>query len=170
MENQNKIQPKQQWNHLKWPILRHFNCYYPRWVSDEHFMLFSKAIFTLCLTNVTLSLVAHAEQLLLHFCVKFGKLCSERYQTANWHSLLQMPEDVRNLGPLWTHSTFPFENLNGELLKLFHGTQNIVFQIVSAVNINRAIPTLTKALVEGSGAQRFYKNWTWHTSQGMKYK
>ena len=67
-----------------------------------------------------------------------------------------LPEDVRNLGPLWTHSTFPFENLNGELLKLFHGTQNIVFQIVSAVNINRALPTLSNALVEGSDSYRFY--------------
>lgn len=125
-------------------------------VYYEHFMLFSEAIFTLCLTNVTLSQVAHTERLLLHFCVKFGKLYSEQYLTANLHSLLHMPEDVRNLGPLWTHSTFPFESLNGDLLKLFHGTQNIVFQIVSAVNINRALPTLSKALVDGSDAQRFY--------------
>jgi len=67
-----------------------------------------------------------------------------------------MAEDVRNLGPLWTHSTFPFESLKGELLKLFHGTQNIVFQIVGAVNINRALPTLSKALIEGSDPHRFY--------------
>ena len=40
----------------------------------EHFMLFSEAIFTLCLTNVTLFQIAHAERLLLHFCIKFGKL------------------------------------------------------------------------------------------------
>lgn len=71
-----------------------------------------------------------------------------------------MAEDVRNLGPLWTHSTFPFESLNGELLKLFHGTQNIVFQIVSAVNINRALPTLSKALVEGSDPHRFHSKLT----------
>ena len=67
-----------------------------------------------------------------------------------------MAEDVRNLGPLWTHSTFPFESLNGELLKLFHGTQSIVFQIVSAVSINRALPILSKALMEGSDPHRFY--------------
>ena len=94
-------------------------------------MLFSEALFTLCLTNITQSQITHAEKLLLHFCIKFPKLYCERYQTANLHSLLYMAEDVRNLGPLWTHSTFPFESLNGELLKLFHGTQNILFQIVS---------------------------------------
>jgi len=129
-------------------------------VYYEHFMLFSEAIFTLCLTNVTQSQITHAERLLMHFCVTFSNLYSERYQTANLHSLLHMAEDVRNLGPLWTHSTFPFENLNGELLKLFHGTQNIVFQIVSAVNINRALPTLSKALVEGSDSYRFYSKLT----------
>ena len=56
--------------------------------------------------------------------------------TGNLHSLLHMADDIRNLGLLWPHSTFPFESLNGELLKLFHGTQNIVSQIVGAVNIN----------------------------------
>ena len=66
----------------------------------EHFMLFSEAIFTLCLTNVSQSQIAHAERLLLHFCVKFPKLYSERYQTANLHSLLHMADDVRNLGLL----------------------------------------------------------------------
>jgi len=71
-----------------------------------------------------------------------------------------MPEDVRNLGSLWTHSTFPFESLNGDLLKLFHGTQNIVFQIVNAVNINRALPTLSKELIDGSEAQLFYSKLT----------
>ena len=125
-------------------------------VYYEHFMLFSEAIFTLCHATVTQSQIEHTERLLMHFCLKFPKLYSERYQTANLHSLLHMAEDVRNLGPLWTHSTFPFESLNGELLKLFHGTQSIVFQIVSAVNINRSLPTLSKTLVEGTDPHRFY--------------
>ena len=129
-------------------------------VYYDHFMLFSEALFTLCLTNITQSQITHAEKLLLHFCIKFPKLYCERYQTANLHSLLHMAEDVRNLGPLWTHSTFPFESLNGELLKLFHGTQNIVFQIVSAVNISRAVPILSKTLVQGSDPHHFYTKLT----------
>ncbi len=32
-------------------------------------------------------------------------------------------EVVEDHGPLWAHSCFPFENANGTLLKLFHGTQ-----------------------------------------------
>ena len=65
-------------------------------------LLFSKAIYmyTLCLTNVTQPQIAHTERLLLNFCVKFPKLYSKRYDTANLHSLLHMAEYVRNLGPL----------------------------------------------------------------------
>lgn len=32
-----------------------------------------------------------------------------RYQTANIHLLVHLVDDVRLLGPLWTHSCFHFE-------------------------------------------------------------
>ena len=43
--------------------------------------------------------------------------------TINIHNLLHIPNVVKNMGPLWAHSCFPFESANGELLKLFHGSQ-----------------------------------------------
>lgn len=49
--------------------------------------------------------------------------------TINVHSLLHLPEAVRNLGPLWAHSCFAFEAANGELLKLFHGSQKVEKQV-----------------------------------------
>ena len=45
--------------------------------------------------------------------------------TINMHSLLHLPEAVKNLGPLWAHSCFAFEAANGELLKFFHGSQSV---------------------------------------------
>ena len=39
-------------------------------VYYKHFVLFSEAIFTLCLTNVTQSQIAHAERLLMHFVLR----------------------------------------------------------------------------------------------------
>ena len=45
----------------------------------------------------------------------------ERYYTLNVHQLLHYADTVRNLGPLWAHSTFAFENANGWLLDLVHG-------------------------------------------------
>ena len=51
--------------------------------------------------------------------------------TINIHNLLHLPEVVRNLGPLWSNSCFPFEAANGELLKLFHGSQSVEKQVFS---------------------------------------
>ena len=53
----------------------------------------------------------------------------ERQVLPNVHGLLHLPEAVSDLGPLWAHSCFPFESGNGELLKLFHGSQSIEKQV-----------------------------------------
>lgn len=48
----------------------------------------------------------------------------------NVHSLLHLPETVKNLGPLWAHSCFAFEAANGELHNLFHGSQAVEKQVL----------------------------------------
>ena len=40
------------------------------------------------------------------------------------HILQHLADSVCNLGPLWAHSAFPFEEMNGWLGDLFHGTRN----------------------------------------------
>ena len=49
--------------------------------------------------------------------------------SSNVHGLLHLPQSVRDLGPLWSHSCFPFENANGEILKFFHGSQALQKQV-----------------------------------------
>ena len=49
--------------------------------------------------------------------------------TINVHSLLHLGDNVRDLGPLWSHSCFPFENMNGIMKALFHGSQQIDKQV-----------------------------------------
>ena len=44
--------------------------------------------------------------------------------TFNVHKLLHLKGSVDNLGPLWSHSCFFFEDLNGDFSDLFNGTQN----------------------------------------------
>ena len=53
----------------------------------------------------------------------------ERNMLSNVHNLLHLPEAVKDLGPLWAHSCFPYENANGELLKLYHGSQSVEKQV-----------------------------------------
>lgn len=123
-------------------------------------MLLSEAIFLLSMEEITHTQLLHAENLIEHFCITFTELYDIRYQTANIHYLLHIPQDVRNLGPLWTHSCFPFENYNGEMLKLFHGTQNVPFQIASAMLIMQRLPQLEHQLPKNSEQEKFYKKVT----------
>lgn len=51
--------------------------------------------------------------------------------TTSVHGLLHLPTTVRNLGPLWSHSCFPFEAANGDMLKFFHGTQAVEKQVIT---------------------------------------
>ena len=54
-----------------------------------------------------------------------------QFQTFNVHQLLHLPEVVHELGPLWSNSCFPFEDYNGDLRDLFHGTKNVDGQVCS---------------------------------------
>ena len=59
--------------------------------------------------------------------ILYIQLCSiagDWHCTSNVHILLHLPDAVRSLGPLWAHSTFPFEGMNGWLSELYHGTRD----------------------------------------------
>ncbi|KAK4030911.1 hypothetical protein OUZ56_024297 [Daphnia magna] len=49
--------------------------------------------------------------------------------TFNVHQLLHLGECVYRWGPLWVYSTYTFEDNNGNLLKMFNGTQAVDIQI-----------------------------------------
>ena len=53
--------------------------------------------------------------------------CCECYRVQK--SSLSQQVLSKIVGPLWTHSCFPFEDYNGDLKDLFHGTQNIPGQV-----------------------------------------
>ena len=62
----------------------------------------------------------------------WSRVCNaigEEYMTMNVHLLLHLLDTVKRLGPLWGHSCFPFESLNGYLLTLFHGTTHVDKQV-----------------------------------------
>ena len=73
----------------------------------------------------------------------------------NVHSLLHLADGIKNLGPLWTHSCFPTESYNGNLLKIFHRTQNVALQIISALAISQSLPNLKSELIPGSVEEEF---------------
>jgi hypothetical protein len=120
-----------------------------------HYAAFVCAIHTLCQDSISENEIILSEKLLNYFVLMTGSLYGDRYLTLNIHSLLHLPQCVRELGPLWGHSCFPFENANGDLQKFFHGTQFIDMQIVNAVNIVQQLPLLTQHVKPQSIAYNF---------------
>ena len=55
-------------------------------------------------------------------------LC-DMLSTNHWLWGMYYPISVRDLGPLWAQSCFFFEDMNGQLLRLIHGSQNIEEQV-----------------------------------------
>ena len=64
--------------------------------------------------------------------------------TSNMHSLVHMVPFVRLWGPLWAHSMFGFENMNGILKTTFHGTRKVVDQLVFNVTLKQTLPFILK--------------------------
>jgi hypothetical protein len=58
------------------------------------------------------------------------------------HQLLHLCDVVTDLGPLYLHSCFSFESLNGTLRKFVKGTQHVESQIVRAVCVLQRLPSL----------------------------
>ena len=69
-------------------------------------------------------------------CLTFSYSAGGSFCGLNVHHLKHMPKCVENWGPLRAHSCFPFESVNGDLLKLFHGTRNPVEQVCISYKTN----------------------------------
>lgn len=123
-----------------------------------HYSAFVEAVFLLCGSSISADAISKAQSLLLYFVMSFPSLYGDRYQTLNIHQLVHLPKCVKQLGPLWAYSCFYFESSNGDLTKLFHGTQNVELQILSSVNIIQSLPSLisTAPLQYRSVIQRLY--------------
>lgn len=95
----------------------------------EHYLLLVTAITLLNSEKITPFMIDVAEDFLNKFVGEFETLYDLKFCSINIHQLLHLPDCVRRLGPLWTFSCFEYENINGQLLKLVHGTGHIATQI-----------------------------------------
>ncbi|XP_071795450.1 uncharacterized protein [Asterias amurensis] len=133
----------------------------------KHLLLLVRAVFLLLSESISVVDLKTANSLLKLYCLNIGKLYGERYYTSNMHSLLHYTDKVADLGPLWANSCFPFEDFNGDISKLFHGTRGVEMQVLAAVAINQKIPLLAQRLFPGSQEHAFYQKMT---SRGRKIK
>lgn len=108
----------------------------------EHYCLLVEGIFLLSSECVTQAEINKSEKLLQHFCYMFEVLYGKRHMSANMHQVLHLADCVRDLGPLWVYSCFKFEDLNGQLVKMFHGTKNPEIQICNTLSTLVNLPSI----------------------------
>lgn len=105
-------------------------------LPDDYFsnlkMLVS-AVYALNKSSISKDDLNECELSLQQFHQNFIILYGERHASLNIHYLLHLVEMVRDLGPLWANTCYEFENANGTINKLFHGTKKIDMQIMESV-------------------------------------
>ncbi|KAB0795128.1 hypothetical protein PPYR_11967 [Photinus pyralis] len=75
----------------------------------KHMLCLTTSIRILCSVHHK-HMLNYSEKLLQHFVKKFGEIYGEEWLSYNVHSLIHLPNDVRNLGTLDSFSSFKFES------------------------------------------------------------
>ncbi|XP_061191434.1 uncharacterized protein LOC133199606 isoform X2 [Saccostrea echinata] len=131
-------------------------------VRFQHFLHLVNAMHILLKEGSSHDQISDAESMLFNFCADFEVLYDKCFMTLNIHQLLHLADNVRFLGPLFTHSCFSFEDKNGCLLKMIQGTQHIDSQIVTGVSFLQKLPELkqkyVKNTVEGSKLEKLFNS------------
>lgn len=128
----------------------------------QHFLLLSKGIHILLQESISENDIREAEASILRFCMMVDVMYHPCLESSNIHALLHLSTKVRDLGPLWAHSCFFYEDLNGDLRNLFHGTVHAARQILNAISIQQELPRMAKRLMAGSPEAKLYDNMMSH--------
>lgn len=125
-----------------------------------HYLLLVQLAYTLLSNRITPEQLEQCNMMALQFCINLSAFYGPRYMTSNVHLLLHITDKVRDLGPLWANSCFYFEDYNGQLRSLFHGTQNIDSQIGFAVCVHQNLNKLSACLIYGTTEYDLYHQLT----------
>ena len=102
-----------------------------------HLSLLVFAVHTLLSDSINVEVLPRVQHYLQLFYNLIPELYGNELCTANVHSLIHLVKFVKLWGPLWTHSTFSFENANGVLKRQIHGTRNILLQTVFMMKLKQ---------------------------------
>ncbi len=125
----------------KWKAneLRSFLLFYSAYVLQnvlnrayfKHWLLLVHAMYYLLQEDISDQELALCERLLDKFVMETHTLYGIEQMSYNVHQLTHLVQCVRDCGPLWRTSSFPFESNNQQVLKLFAGKTYVPQQIAS---------------------------------------
>ena len=112
----------------------------------QYFLCLVEPIHILLSESISKEALQKASLLLKKINVQLRSLYGEQYQTFNAYNILHLVFCVKNFGPLWSFSCFSYEDYNGHLRNLFHGTQHIALQVITPVCFQEKIPEILPIL------------------------
>jgi hypothetical protein len=90
----------------------------------RHWSLLVGALNYLSLFEYEKDELVSIDKILKEFVNQTSSLYSKETIKINLHQVLHLIKcDIQLWGPLWTHSAFPFESMNGILVSFIHGTK-----------------------------------------------
>lgn len=114
----------------------------------HHTSLLVTAVHILPKQDISEPQISAAEAMIDTFYKLLPELYGEESCTANAHCLTHITKYVRLWGPLWTHSVFGFESMNGHLKKLFHSHNQVHDQLLFSVQVSQTLQRLHTQLAE----------------------
>ncbi|XP_064459796.1 uncharacterized protein LOC135370047 [Ornithodoros turicata] len=110
--------------------------YYKNWTKFVQIMHF-------CLqSHVPVDKIGYVKKAMEEFLEEYEQLYGIHNMTYNAHILLHMVDHVKEWGPLWGFSAYPFESINGKLVRFVNGTRYAHSQIVEKFCILQNIPQI----------------------------
>lgn len=113
----------------------------------QHWMLFVQAIFLLLKGSISQNDKTAAEALLRLFVRELGTLYGDNQYVYNCHQLLHLVLYVSRWGCLWSNSAFTFENLNGILSDMIHGSKNEGRELLNQLSLAQGNQMLKNKIV-----------------------
>ncbi|CAN7951755.1 unnamed protein product, partial [Ixodes pacificus] len=111
--------------------------YYKNWMKFVHLMH-----FFFLLESVSLDKLRKVGKCMRAFLREYEELYGTQHITYNAHLLLHLADCVKEWGPLWNYSAYPFESMNGQIVQFVNGIRYAQWQIVDKFLILSALPRL----------------------------
>ena len=105
----------------------------------HHFALLVCSMHLLLQKELSVIQCHAAEEMLQDFYNFLPELYGLSSCTMNAHSLIHLPYFVQQWGPLWTHSAFSFESMNGTLTNMIHSTRKIAEQLSFSLDVKLSL-------------------------------
>ncbi len=112
----------------------------------HHYSLMVCAIHILLRSHLTEIQIQAAETMLFDFYIMLPELYGINSCTLNAHCLTHLAYYVRIWGPLWTHSLFGFESMNGHLVSMLHSKRKLAEQLIFSIDVSHTIGMLSDQL------------------------